>query len=881
MIQSMIEEKYQYFAFISYQRRDEEWAKWLQHKLEHYKLPSNLNGRTDLPKEIRPVFKDTSELMPGNLPEQIHHALELSKYLIVVCSPRSAQSEWVNKEIETFISMGRTTNVIPFIIDGRAFADNSEEECFPLALRQLPKEQEILGANINEMGRDAAAVKVVARMFDVRFDELWQRHEREQRRRRNIIIASVATFVLSVLGVAAWIWHQNVELSEKNVLINQQNRALDAKTDSLRYANDSILAQQNALQMAYNDLARSQHDLAVSNENLVVANYRIAEERDNVLRANHEMQINQSKFLAEKASALVDEGDSYLARLLALQALPPNRPYTIEAEMALRKAISSQMAVMDGCQETIVAAVYSKDGRYIASISHDNVAMVWDAITGKLLWKFEYERGVYAPHHSIAFSPNGMYVAVPYKGGIFLFDTKTGERMRVFLSNTNSKISAVAFSHNGRYLISGSEDKLVRLWDMKSGREIVNLKGHKKGVSDVAFSPNGQLAASASNDNTVKIWDIGKKEETITLQGHSVSFSPDGRFLATASSDNVKTWDVNTGKELHSYEGHHATVMNAKYSPDGSKIVSASRDSTIIIWDVKSGRKIQTFSHHSPFYYAAFNPDGQHVVSASNDKALRIWDVGTTRNHQLLGKKLYFSNASFTPDSKSVIIDASGDTLEIVNIETGQKKYEIRKQTATRQEILPIDSSEIGTQYMYVFSNDGNYFAHFNTNSSWGDIDLWYKKRKIRSIPVKTKEGYVFSMTFSPDNQFILAAPDDETIRIWHVKTGEEVTHFDLPESAFNLTYSPDGRMLAFTVEKTLRIWDSKTFRELFVFEEEDDGIYSIAFSPDSKRIVSVSSSGSVCVWLIKPLQDIIDETRERFKDRPLTPEERKKYYLE
>ena len=182
---------------------------------------------------------------------------------------------------------------------------------------------------------------------------------------------------------------------------------------------------------------------------------------------------------------------------------------------------------------------------------------------------------------------------------------------------------------------------------------------------------------------------------------------------------------------------------------------------------------------------------------------------------------------------------------------------------------------------MHVFSNDGKFFAHFNTNSSWGDIDLWYKKSKIRSIPVKTKEGYVFSMTFSPDNQFILASPDDETIRIWHVKTGEEVNHFDLPESAFNLTYSPDGRMLAFTVEKTLRIWDSETFRELFVFEEEDDGIYSIAFSPDSKHIVSVSSSGSVCVWPIKPLQDIIDETRKRFKDRPLTPEERKKYYLE
>ena len=887
----MIEEKYQYFAFISYKREDEEWAKWLQHRLEHYKLPSNLNGRMDLPKEIRPVFKDTSELMPGNLPEQIHQALDLSKYLIVICSPRSAKSEWVNKEIETFISRGRTTNVIPFIIDGKAFSGNPEEECFPLALRQLPKEKEILGANINEMGRDAAAVKVVARMFDVRFDELWQRHEREQRRRRNIIIASVATFVLGVLGVAAWIWHQNVELSEKNVLINQQNRALDAKTDSLRFANDSIQAQQNALQIAYNDLARSQHDLAVSNENLVVANYRIAEERDNVLKANHEMQINQSKFLAEKASALVDEGDSYLARLLALQALPPNRPYTIEAERALRKAVSLHSAVLDGRQETVVAAEYSKDGCYIASISHENVAIMWDAVTGKQLWKFEHERGVYAPRHSIAFSPDGKYVAVPYRGGLFLLDTKTGERMRVFYaSNKNSKISSVAFSHNGRYLVSGSEDKLVRLWDMRSGKEIVNLKGHKKGVSDVAFSPNGQLAASASIDNnTVKIWNVSKKKEKFTIKGHSVSFSPDGCSLATASNNEVITWDVNTGKELRSFAGHHATVMNAKYSPDGSKIVSVSRDSTIIIWDVKSGRKIHSFSHRALFYYATFSPDGQYVVSASNDKTLRIWDVGTTRNHWFLGKNLHYTYAHFTPDSKSVVISSWEDGQDInlvVDLSTGDKKKEPfkaedeepLKAENEKQFVIPVDSSEIDNSMTYVFSKDGSQFAYFN----WDKIILWYKNTKRWSAPVNTKEGYVFSMTFSPDNQYLLASPDDGSIRIWCVKTGEEITHFDFPRIVDNLTYSPDGCMLAFTVEKALKIWDSKTFRELFVFEEEDDDrINSIIFSPDSKRIISISSSGSVRVWPIKPLQDLIDETRDRFKNRPLTPEERRKYYLE
>ena len=151
-----------YFAFIGYKREDEKWAEWLQHKLEHYRLPVNVRKENAaLPQTIRPIFKDTSELAAGVLAEEIRNALENSKFLIVICSPRAAQSEWVGKEVQTFIDMGRSDKIIPFIIGGTPFSKDSEEECFPSALLKLPKEQELLGVNINEMGRDAAVVKVV------------------------------------------------------------------------------------------------------------------------------------------------------------------------------------------------------------------------------------------------------------------------------------------------------------------------------------------------------------------------------------------------------------------------------------------------------------------------------------------------------------------------------------------------------------------------------------------------------------------------------------------------------------------------------------------------------------------------------------------------
>ena len=166
--------EYKYLAFISYKREDEKWAKWLQHKLEHYKLPTSVR-KTDpsLPERVRPVFKDTTDLAGGVLEKAIKEALYFSKYLIVICSPRAAQSPWVCKEVQEFIDSGREEYIIPFIIDGVPNSLNKETECFPKNLKDLSGARELLGININEMGRNAAAIKVVARMFSLYFDTLW------------------------------------------------------------------------------------------------------------------------------------------------------------------------------------------------------------------------------------------------------------------------------------------------------------------------------------------------------------------------------------------------------------------------------------------------------------------------------------------------------------------------------------------------------------------------------------------------------------------------------------------------------------------------------------------------------------------------------------
>ena len=188
------------------------------------------------------------------LRKRIKQELEASKYLIVICSPRSAKSEWVNKEVETFMEMGRTDRIIPFIIDGKAFAKNPDEECFPKAIRDLPSEQEILGANIGEMGRDAAAVKVVAQMFGLKFDELWQRYEREQRKTRNWIIAASIMGILVMTGIAFWMYVQRQQTLKANwKMMENQARFITEKALPL-IEEDSYLARLLLLDVLPKDL---------------------------------------------------------------------------------------------------------------------------------------------------------------------------------------------------------------------------------------------------------------------------------------------------------------------------------------------------------------------------------------------------------------------------------------------------------------------------------------------------------------------------------------------------------------------------------------------------------------------------------------------------
>lgn len=193
---------FDYSAFISYKREDEKWAVWLQNRLERYSIPASVRKEIPrLPKHIDPVFRDETDLGGGGLTASIHNELERSHFLIVICSPRSAASDWVGKEIKYFKDdLGREDLIIPFIIDGIPHCEDKSKECFHPIFKDFKDEP--LGINVNEIGKQRAVVKVLARILDLKFDALWQRHERYKRKKRYLIALSV--LLAFCVGLLFW-----------------------------------------------------------------------------------------------------------------------------------------------------------------------------------------------------------------------------------------------------------------------------------------------------------------------------------------------------------------------------------------------------------------------------------------------------------------------------------------------------------------------------------------------------------------------------------------------------------------------------------------------------------------------------------------------------
>jgi WD40 repeat protein len=318
-------------------------------------------------------------------------------------------------------------------------------------------------------------------------------------------------------------------------------------------------------------------------------------------------------------------------------------------------ASGAQLRAVTGGSRPLTSVTFSPDGKTLAGAGSHNEIEVWDVSSGTRL---RLLTGHAQSVTSIAFNPDGKTLASGSDNEIKLWDLASGGELQTFKGNFFG--NSLTFSPDGKILARGNQSGTVKLWNVASGTElrVLNtgtiklwdvpnqlsvLRGHDCEVTSVAFSPDGKILASASGDdpisysdrfygvpNEIMLWEVASGRELHTLTEHadevtSVAFSPDGKTLASGSSDQtIKLWDVKSGSELHALKGHSHEVTSVAFSPDGMTLASGSVDGQIRLWQVQSGREIASLIALDQNDWVVIDPLGRFDGSANGMKLLHF-----------------------------------------------------------------------------------------------------------------------------------------------------------------------------------------------------------------------------------------------------------------
>ncbi len=619
----------------------------------------------------------------------------------------------------------------------------------------------------------------------------------------------------------------------------------------------------------------------------------------------------QSLSITENAQRALDDGDGDLALALALSAVPAmdsEEPVLPQARQTLYRAAYAPgtRLLFDDHQAPLIGVAFSPDGTLAASASGrinpldlpaDNSVRIWETTTGTVVHWLNEERGGHTDSVTDAvFSPDGrMLASSSADRSIILWDVASGQVIRRLLGH-GDWINRLAFTPDGRRLLScsgnflitiiplpflpASEDTTVRLWDVETG-ELLRIfgsdgAGHRGPVMSLRLSPDGRFAASGDATGLIIIWDVETGQEVRRLESpgdwvNSLDFDPDGRLLISglgkpsiggsgSSSTVAALWDLETGQRLRDLVGHTNVVIGAAISPDGRTALTGSADRTLRLWDVASGEPLARLVGHDDWVFdVAFSPDGRRALSASVDSTARVWNLF---DGSYLG--------SFATDRVAGVraVDISADGSRVV---AGDDEMRVILWDAATGEAIRRFGEGGGGHTTdvtaVVFSPDERLVLSADLD---GVIILW---DAATGEAIRRFEGHgnaVMALAFSPDGaQAISGSGDpasripgeDNTVRLWEVATGREIRRFEGHQDViWDVAFSPDGSLIAsasgnsvqVSGDNSVRLWDAATGEQVRLLLGHTDIANSVSFSPDGKLLLTSSDDATMRLWSVQ-----------------------------
>jgi WD40 repeat protein len=914
----------QYSCFISYRHADNlepgrQWATWLHQSLETYEVPPDLAGRPNsrgqpVPASLYPVFRDEEELSAdSHLSAGIRRALEKSRLLVVLCSPRSAQSRYVEEEVRIFKELGRCAAVLALIIDGEPNATDAgspERECFPHALRYGTLRQdgsvdwscpvESLAADVRPQGRpgqgctsgiayhrrllaenrysreevrqlvddyeqrlDLAKLKIIAGALGVPLGELTQREKSYQLKKARLRSRRLRQLValFAVLAAAAVIFG----------------------IQALRQRSAAVLARNEA-----------QHARDLAEQGRYAADIRLAAQSVNAGNVGEALGLLENDF---------DMAVGYRG---------------FEWGLLRGMCDGSSLATYSGHTNEVRSVVFSPDGTTLATGSTDGTLTWLDPSAHRELRKYSHPGLGFM---TVAYSPDGKIIAAgtgdwsksSEPGQIYLFRAAGDEPPTEVgsLGQGHAKaVNSVTFSPDGHLLASCSEDNMTLVWQLDSDMSapVMRLKGHSVGANQVRFSPDGQFLATAFGDGHVTVWKMGPRDarapfpvvadRVISPSGvMGLAFAPTkGEMLLATRDGTIVRWNFTTNQMQTNFSPDQGITTCLTFSIDGSMLATGGSDGTIKIWDARSYQFLGLCKGHRDMVFSvAFSAQGL-LASGGNDHLVKFWNpthandsglvatlpaavtavmyapeggylagaLGISSNPAEKFPKVFLQNLvdHATAMMKNENIADAGDYFlsgacsRDGLIAAGDNDGAIMLWNPATRALRRQWTAHTDAVLGLAFSPDGRLLA---SGSRDGSMKVWSMDQLSPPRQFVGHHGWVRSVAFSPDNQRLVTASSDRTVRLWDLKTGTELKQWPGFGGACNCAqFSPDGKMIVVgSNDRTIRFFHADGSYDEIMRHAYNAAITCLAFSPDGRNLAAGAQNSEVIIWNITIGQEV------------------------
>ena len=931
----------EYFVFISYSNKDVEWAEWLQQELEHYKLPATFNGNSNVRDNLRDVFRDRDELAAGQeWDAQVEQALANTSNLVVVCSPDAAVSEAVDREIEFFVRQGKGDRIFPFIVAG-----NSPAECFPpsLSYKKIGGDVNKDGSCNKAFAKVVAGILGVG--FDSvwqRYERDKANREKEIREQRDNLFRVQSRFVTE--RARAWLDEGNglravrllLEALPKSVG-NPDDRPLVVEAE--RLLREAVGQKSAVIKFCVdernfgNGILGRMMIWCIGN---VLWSFNIDTGDCNSVEIDFEgirlMDVNISEGLVACASwGEICVFDFHSSRVLyrfpwkggyaingiafsrdgkLLMVQDPSDNYICDY---LSGKIYSQYSLDDG-----VVGFYNENIPRFDLSGQGDQGDYYAQIAGNLLKVFKRDTGEcvvfvndWLPKEGVAFfnPSDGSFVYQILDGTIKSLSIDTG-KVKVFDYKIPYVLRAAKMlPESGEIALLLHENDVerveyVRLAVIKDDRFIET--GPLPGVHGCRISGNSKFVAGIVRDQSgaysVGFWYLGQNDVedaalnliapdcTIArsqMQMLNIAISGDCSVVAVYYVNNtIGFYSVFDGSCIGTMRPHKDVVNDMAFSPCGRFFATASDDCTIKIMAADS--VLGTIKCSKAVRYLQFDKSGE-LIAAVHENTVKLYSVSSRKCLKSLKMGQFCFDAQFSPCNRYVLA-SSRSSIKVFDVSTGECVNKIDVDCNANPGLCFINdagdfvirSSNYGyykgnvlqPQLERVFGCGGNGFGDILCSNNREYLLIGEKLLQRSGADVESADS---EEDWNVTSKRFLSFMDSGVLVCGNVS--------DCPDSDQQAAASQDKYELVVQKDSVfvLDAADKKTLCE-FRGISKGEPVIKAWFSDDGNSVVFVTATYDERRTYrreFKPIQELIDETAERYRQSELTKEEREQCYLD